>query len=116
MTKNMNFKNMIAKRNRTRKANKSKKSQKGGVGFKLEVGACPIGGRPPVVATSDCPAGVGPGSPNFANALYGGKRHSSKRGCGQKSKGNGCSTKSRNPSCKNRNTKSNRSRRTSRNC
>lgn len=70
----MNFKKMIAKRNKSRKTNKvskSKSSQKGGVGFKLEVGACPIGGRPAVVATSDCPSGHGPGSPDFANAVYG---------------------------------------------
>lgn len=111
----MNFKNMIAKRNRTRKANKSKTSQKGGVGFKLEVGACPIGGRPPVVATSDCPAGVGPGSAKFANALYGGsKKRSSKRGWGQKRKAGSCGTKSRKPSCKSNKNKSRRSRSTSR--
>ena len=70
----MNFKKMIAKRNKSRKTNKlskSKSSQKGGVGFKLEVGACPIGGRPAVVATSDCPSGHGPGSTDFANAVYG---------------------------------------------
>ena len=99
----MNFKKMIAKRNKSRKTNKvskSKSSQKGGVGFKLDVGACPIGGRPAVVATSDCPSGHGPGSLDFANAVYGlegnqqggsnkrktknNKTHKSK--CGSKSK------------------------------
>jgi hypothetical protein len=58
------------KLNKRNKRNKTRKTQRGGVGFKYEVGACPIGGRPPVVATSDCP-GVGPGSADFANALYG---------------------------------------------
>jgi hypothetical protein len=67
---------MLTKRYRSKKQTKrtktakARKLQRGGVGFKYEVGACPIGGRPPVVATSDCP-GVGPGSADFANALYG---------------------------------------------
>lgn len=68
----MNFKNMISKRNKSKKNNKKyKATQKGGVGFKLEVASCPIGGRPAVVATSDCPSGYGPGSVDFANAVYG---------------------------------------------
>lgn len=67
---------MLTKRYRSKKLNKrtkkakARKAQRGGVGFKYEVGACSIGGRPPVVATSDCP-GIGPGSADFANALYG---------------------------------------------
>lgn len=65
---------MLTKRYKSKKQTKqtakARKAQRGGVGFKYEVGACAIGGRPPVVATSDCP-GVGPGSADFANALYG---------------------------------------------
>lgn len=94
MGKNINFKNMISKRNKSRqKKYKNKKYQMGGVGFKLDVNACPIGGRPPVTATSDCPD-VGPGSLDFANALYnfnkqnGGtkKRHNKKQSLKHKSK------------------------------
>lgn len=59
-----------------------KRSQKGGVGYKLDVFKnCKIGGLPEVVATPDCPP-VGPGDSNFAQALYGGsksKRRQSKR-------------------------------------
>lgn len=61
----------MAKKNNTKKQNTH---QKGGVGYKLDVFKnCKIGGLPEVVATSDCPA-VGPGNPNFAQALYGGSK------------------------------------------
>lgn len=110
----MNFKNMIAKRNRTRKNNKSKTSQRGGVGFKLDVTSCPIGGRPPVVPTSDCPHGVGPGSTNFANALYGGKRRNNNRRCGKQQKIGGYGSTKRKAKCGYNKTKSKLSCRASR--
>lgn len=64
------------------KKNLSKKrrtTQKGGVGYKLDVlKNCKIGGLPEVVATSDCPP-VGPGDSNFAQALYGGSKRKTRR-------------------------------------
>lgn len=58
---------------------KRKGSQRGGVGYKLDVFKnCKIGGLPEVVATSDCPP-VGPGDSNFAQALYGGSKRKLKR-------------------------------------
>jgi hypothetical protein len=64
---------------------KRRTTQKGGVGYKLDVlKNCKIGGLPEVVATSDCPP-IGPGDSHFAQALYGGaktkrkSRHSKRR-------------------------------------
>jgi hypothetical protein len=78
-----NFLTKISKSLKSKKSNRkhrrksSKKSQKckrttqkGGVGFKYDLSSCSIGGRPEVVPTSDCPPGVGPGSADFANAVY----------------------------------------------
>lgn len=59
-----NFKKLLDKKSL------KKTSQKGGVGFSPDVSACPIGGLPEIVPTSDCPNKVGPGSKNFAKALY----------------------------------------------
>ena len=75
------------KRRRTTKA----KHQKGGVGFSPDVSACRIGGLPEIVPTSDCPAGVGPGSKHFAKAVYGmkggAKKRSAKKSRSNKRKG-----------------------------
>ena len=70
-----------------RRISKTKKrQQRGGVGYSLDVTKkCKIGGRPEVVATSDCPE-LGPGDPGFAQALYGGSRRKTKRVKKSKSK------------------------------
>lgn len=67
----------------TRSLKSSKKGktlqQNGGVGFSPDVSACRIGGRPEIVPTTDCPPGVGPGSRDFAKALYGMKGGAKRR-------------------------------------
>ena len=45
-----------------------KKTQKGGAGYTLT--DCRIGGLSEVLAYSECPQNVGPGSADFANSLY----------------------------------------------
>jgi hypothetical protein len=68
-----------SRRRRTNKKGKKQQPQKGGVGFSPDVSACRIGGRPEIVPTSDCPPGVGPGSKDFAKAVYGLKGGSRRR-------------------------------------
>lgn len=79
------------KKNKTKRRRRTNSKQNGGVGFSPDVSACRIGGLPEIVPTSDCPKGAGPGSAEFAKALYGmkggakRKRHTKRRSAKRRS-------------------------------
>ena len=88
------------------KNNYKRKTQNGGVGFTKDVSACRIGGLPEVVPTSDCPPGSGPGSLDFAKALYGENLSMRQNGGSKRRRGGSCSKKNRSNrkrSCRNNN-------------